>query len=77
MMERDRERYLEKHSWMFKPYLSAQENNKQLQIESDNKLRNMVEGMNTASLQFVASDPMSKFIFSPSRPVCFDSTLGY
>lgn len=69
MMERDRERYLEKHAWMFKPYLEAQEANKQLQIESDNKLKNMIEGMNTGRLQFVASDPMSKFIFNPSRPV--------
>jgi hypothetical protein len=64
MMERDRERYLETHSWMFKPFLQAQDTNRQLQIESDNKLKNMIEGPTTAALQFVPSDPLSKFMFN-------------
>lgn len=69
MMERDRERYLEKHAWMFRPYLEAQQANKLLQLESDNKLKNMIEGTDTGKLLFVASDPMSKFIFNPTRAV--------
>ena len=69
MMEKDRERYLEKLAWMFKPLLEAQENLKQLQSESDNKLKNMIEGTESGRLQFIASDPMSKFMFNPTRPV--------
>lgn len=70
-MEKDRQRYIEKYSWIFQPHMLALEHNKMLQIESDNKLRNMVEGNNTNSLQFVPSDPLSKFIFNPVTPVVF------
>ena len=73
-MERDRERYLQKHFWMFQPHLKAIESNNTLQLESDNKLWNMVQGTQTAALQFVASDPMSKFIFNPITPVGEDDT---
>ncbi len=68
-MEKDRERYLEKYSWIFQPHLQAVEKNKALQAESDNKLRNMIEGSSAGSLMFATSDPMSKFIFNPLTPV--------
>lgn len=69
MMEIEKEKYLQKHAWMFKPYMNAIQSNRNLQIESDNKLMNMIEGTKSGSLQFIASDPMSKFIFNPLNPV--------
>ena len=80
MLEKDRERYLYSHAWMFKPYLQTQAKNNFLQIESDNKLRNMVEGgTSSGALQFVPSDPVSKFMFNSVEMVdhCNQAPISY
>jgi hypothetical protein len=69
MLEKDREKYLLKQQWMFKPHMDALEKNRALQSETDNKLYNMINGTKTAALLFTPSDPMSKFIFNCSTPV--------
>lgn len=69
MLEKDKEKYLLKQQWMFKPHMEALEKNRALQSESENKLYNMINGTKTAALLFTPSDPMSKFIFNPSTPV--------
>lgn len=69
MLEKDKEKYLLKQQWMFKPHMDTLEKNRALQFESENKLYNMINGTKTAALLFTPSDPMSKFIFNCSTPV--------
>lgn len=50
---------------MFKPCIQALSNNDRLQIESDNKLHNMIEGKTeSGNLQFAPSEPMNPFMMN-------------
>lgn len=68
-MRKDKQKYLEKNSWMFKPCIQTLSNNDRLQIESDNKLHNMLEGKTASgNLQFAASEPMNPFMMNIHAP---------
>ena len=68
-MRKDKQKYLENNSWMFRPCIQTLSNNQQLQLESDNKLHNMIEGKtNTGNLQFAPSEAMNPFMMNIHTP---------